>query len=91
MNVKLFPYKTYFKVVPSPSHNGCTSSLRMFLVPSLLLICFFDTFRQVNASDVIILEGILLFHDPRVRSFMDMKIFVDAGPKRIYFFLHLDN
>lgn len=37
-----------------------------------------DTFRQVNASDVIILEGILLFHDPHVRSFMDMKIFVDA-------------
>lgn len=34
---------------------------------------------QVNTSDVIILEGILVFHDPRVREMMNMKIFVDAG------------
>lgn len=34
---------------------------------------------QVNASDVIILEGILVFHDQRVRNLMNMKIFVDAG------------
>ncbi|KAG0501165.1 hypothetical protein HPP92_001237 [Vanilla planifolia] len=33
---------------------------------------------QVNASDVIILEGILVFHDSRVRNLMDMKIFVDT-------------
>ncbi|KAF3776116.1 Uridine kinase-like protein 1 [Nymphaea thermarum] len=32
----------------------------------------------VNASDVIILEGILVFHDPRVRNLMNMKIFVDT-------------
>ncbi|KAL5727049.1 Uridine kinase-like protein 1 [Ranunculus cassubicifolius] len=37
-----------------------------------------ETFRQVNASDVIILEGILVFHDQRVRNLMNMKIFVDA-------------
>ncbi|EXC31333.1 Uridine kinase-like protein 1 [Morus notabilis] len=37
-----------------------------------------DSFRQVNASDVIILEGILVFHDQRVRNLMDMKIFVDT-------------
>lgn len=37
-----------------------------------------DTFRQVNASDVIILEGILVFHDARVREMMNMKIFVDT-------------
>ncbi|CAN0925368.1 Uridine/cytidine kinase UKL1, chloroplastic [Linum grandiflorum] len=37
-----------------------------------------NTFRQVNASDVIILEGILVFHDQRVRNLMNMKIFVDA-------------
>ncbi|KZV35011.1 uridine kinase-like protein 1, chloroplastic-like [Dorcoceras hygrometricum] len=37
-----------------------------------------DSFRQVNASDVIILEGILIFHDQRVRSLMNMKIFVDT-------------
>ncbi|MBA0848138.1 hypothetical protein Goshw_028351, partial [Gossypium schwendimanii] len=37
-----------------------------------------DSFRQVNASDVIILEGILVFHDQRVRNLMNMKIFVDA-------------
>ncbi|XP_062117139.1 uridine kinase-like protein 3 isoform X2 [Humulus lupulus] len=33
--------------------------------------------RRVNPSDVIILEGILIFHDPRVRELMNMKIFVD--------------
>ncbi|XVF54671.1 hypothetical protein PTKIN_Ptkin05aG0199700 [Pterospermum kingtungense] len=37
-----------------------------------------DSFRQVNASDVIILEGILVLHDQRVRELMNMKIFVDA-------------
>nr|PNR47882.1 hypothetical protein PHYPA_012355 [Physcomitrium patens] len=37
-----------------------------------------DKFRKVNASDVIILEGILIFHDVRVREFMNMKIFVDT-------------
>uniref|UniRef100_A0A5B6ZNQ3 Uridine kinase n=2 Tax=Davidia involucrata TaxID=16924 RepID=A0A5B6ZNQ3_DAVIN len=34
--------------------------------------------RRVNPSDVIILEGILIFHDPRVRDLMKMKIFVDT-------------
>ncbi|XP_010536767.1 PREDICTED: uridine kinase-like protein 4 isoform X1 [Tarenaya hassleriana] len=34
--------------------------------------------RRVNPSDVIILEGILLFHDTRVRELMNMKIFVDT-------------
>ncbi|KAM3302648.1 Uridine kinase-like protein 2, chloroplastic [Capsicum baccatum] len=34
--------------------------------------------RRVNPSDVIILEGILIFHDPRVRGLMNMKIFVDT-------------
>ncbi|XP_022633436.1 LOW QUALITY PROTEIN: uridine kinase-like protein 1, chloroplastic [Vigna radiata var. radiata] len=37
-----------------------------------------DSFRQVNASDVIILEGILVFHDQHVRDLMNMKIFVDT-------------
>lgn len=35
----------------------------------------------MNASDVIILEGILVFHDQRVRNLMNMKIFVDTGMK----------
>ncbi|XP_061356281.1 uridine/cytidine kinase UKL1, chloroplastic isoform X3 [Gastrolobium bilobum] len=34
--------------------------------------------RRVNASDVIILEGILVFHDQDVRDLMNMKIFVDT-------------
>ncbi|TYI60313.1 hypothetical protein E1A91_D10G095800v1, partial [Gossypium mustelinum] len=33
---------------------------------------------QVNASDDIILEGILVFHDQCVRNLMNMKIFVDT-------------
>ncbi|GFS29940.1 uridine kinase/uracil phosphoribosyltransferase 1 [Actinidia rufa] len=37
-----------------------------------------ESFRKVNASDVIILEGILVFHDSRVRNLMNMKIFVDT-------------
>ncbi|GAU12305.1 hypothetical protein TSUD_252550 [Trifolium subterraneum] len=37
-----------------------------------------DALRRVNSSDVIILEGILVFHDPRVRELMNMKIFVDT-------------
>ncbi|XP_021315801.1 uridine kinase-like protein 3 isoform X2 [Sorghum bicolor] len=34
--------------------------------------------RKVNPSDVIILEGILVFHDSRLRDLMNMKIFVDT-------------
>ncbi|CAN0879428.1 Uridine kinase-like protein 4 [Linum grandiflorum] len=34
--------------------------------------------RRVNPSDVIILEGILIFHDLRIRELMNMKIFVDT-------------
>ncbi|XP_019263671.1 PREDICTED: uridine kinase-like protein 5 isoform X2 [Nicotiana attenuata] len=34
--------------------------------------------RVVNPSDVIILDGILILHDPRVREIMNMKIFVDS-------------
>lgn len=34
--------------------------------------------RKVNPADVIILEGILIFHDPRVRELMNMKLFVDT-------------
>ncbi|XP_047166805.1 uridine/cytidine kinase UKL1, chloroplastic-like isoform X1 [Vigna umbellata] len=39
-----------------------------------------DKSRQVNGSDVIIMEGILVFHEQRVRNMMNMKIFVDADP-----------
>ncbi|XP_027334363.1 uridine kinase-like protein 1, chloroplastic isoform X2 [Abrus precatorius] len=39
-----------------------------------------DRSRQVNASEVIILEGILVFHEQSVRNMMNMKIFVDADP-----------
>ncbi|KAL5718047.1 uridine/cytidine kinase [Ranunculus cassubicifolius] len=34
--------------------------------------------RKVNPSDIIILEGILVLHEHRVRDLMNMKIFVDA-------------
>ncbi|KAL6520200.1 Uridine kinase-like protein 5 [Orobanche minor] len=34
--------------------------------------------HMVNPSDVIILEGILVLHDSRVRALMNMKIFVDT-------------
>ncbi|XP_061336976.1 uridine kinase-like protein 5 [Gastrolobium bilobum] len=34
--------------------------------------------REVNPADIIILEGILVLHDPRVRDILNMKIFVDG-------------
>ncbi|KAJ4757142.1 Uridine kinase [Rhynchospora pubera] len=34
--------------------------------------------RKVSPSDVIILEGILVFHDPRIRELMNVKLFVDT-------------
>ncbi|XP_055805039.1 uridine kinase-like protein 5 [Solanum dulcamara] len=34
--------------------------------------------RVVNPSDVIILDGILILHDTRIRDLMNMKIFVDS-------------
>ncbi|KAF3777099.1 Uridine kinase-like protein 4 [Nymphaea thermarum] len=40
--------------------------------------------RKVNPADVIILEGILILHDPRVRELMNMKIFVDTGPLLLF-------
>jgi uridine kinase len=45
----------------------------------ILSSSFWNIICQVNASDVIILEGILVFHDQRVRNLMNMKIFVDTG------------
>ncbi|CAN0879427.1 Uridine kinase-like protein 4 [Linum grandiflorum] len=42
--------------------------------------------RRVNPSDVIILEGILIFHDLRIRELMNMKIFVDTGCHVFSFF-----
>src|SRR5262249_37778959 len=36
--------------------------------------------RRVEAAAVVIVEGILVFVDPRVRERLDMKIFVDTDP-----------
>jgi uridine kinase len=36
--------------------------------------------RRVEPSPVVIVEGILVFVDPRVRERLDMKIFVDTDP-----------
>ncbi|KAG5527147.1 hypothetical protein RHGRI_028159 [Rhododendron griersonianum] len=47
--------------------------------------------RKVNPSDVIILEGILVLHDPRVRDLMNMKIFVDTGNNTHYHFISADS
>jgi uridine kinase len=37
------------------------------------------SFCHVNASDVTILEGILVFHDQKVRNLMDLEFFVDTS------------
>jgi len=36
--------------------------------------------RRVDPAPVVIVEGILVFVDPRVRERLDMKIFVDTDP-----------
>lgn len=52
-------------------------SVRNLFTEFIILIVLLSV--QVNPSDVIILEGILIFHDPRVRELLNMKIFVDTG------------
>ncbi|GKV52519.1 hypothetical protein SLEP1_g59097 [Rubroshorea leprosula] len=48
-----------------------------------------DSFRQVNASDVIILEGILVFHDQRVRNLMNMKfLLIQVRPRSLVSYGH---
>lgn len=37
-----------------------------------------DVTKKMNPGDVVILEGILIFHDSRLRDQMNMKIFVDT-------------
>jgi len=63
-------------------HILAYTKLLSFSFHCVALTCF-----QVNPSDVIILEGILVFHDPRVRGLMNMKIFVDTGP--LLFVFHI--
>jgi uridine kinase len=36
--------------------------------------------RRVESAPVVVLEGILVFVDPRIRERLDMKIFVDTDP-----------
>ena len=37
-------------------------------------------FVEVLPRPIVIVEGILLFHDPRLRALMDIKVFVDTDP-----------
>ena len=57
----------------------CMLSFIIVLLMPILKENPYFTMLQVNPSDVIILEGILIFHDPSVRELMNMKIFVDTG------------
>jgi uridine kinase len=36
--------------------------------------------RRISDHVVVVLEGILIFHDPELRALMDIKLFVDADP-----------
>lgn len=69
-------------------------------IPTLSVFCLDDFIHhncgsinnkmQVNPSDVIIIEGILVLHDHRVRDIMSMKIFVDTGSFYCLWFLDHD-
>lgn len=72
----------------------CAINIFFFLLEGFfgylfIVIDIFVVDAQVNASDVIILEGILVFHDQGVRDLMNMKIFVDTG--LIHFYFHVNN
>jgi uridine kinase len=36
--------------------------------------------ERINAADVVVVDGILLFTDERIRGLFDVKVFVDADP-----------
>ncbi|CAI5962265.1 unnamed protein product [Closterium sp. NIES-65] len=67
----------------SPNPSNPPSSLPVSLFPACLPF-FPHPYpplkhpHQTNSADVIVLEGILVFHDARVRALMNMKIFVDT-------------
>ncbi len=37
-----------------------------------------DQTREINPAGVVLLEGILIFEDKRIRDLLDIKIFVDT-------------
>lgn len=39
---------------------------------------FYFAFQMMYGADVLIFEGILAFHDERIKNLMDMKVFVDT-------------
>ncbi|KAI3474935.1 hypothetical protein Pfo_030246 [Paulownia fortunei] len=66
-----------------PASASCMETLRLARTVSIPNYDFkthksIEPARVVNPSDVIILEGILVLHDSRVRDLMNMKIFVDT-------------
>nr|GMC95323.1 uridine kinase-like protein 1, chloroplastic [Ipomoea batatas] len=70
VQVPIYDFKTHQRCSDSFRQAGVIGQGKTRSVHKKLLI--------VNASDVIILEGILVFHDSRVRNLMNMKIFVDT-------------
>ena len=40
-----------------------------------------NDFKKISNQKIIVIEGILTFHDKRVRDILDMKIFVDTSEK----------
>ena len=44
----------------------------------LLLVCRPGEFTEIFPSDVVLLEGILVFYNKEVRDLFDMKLFVDT-------------
>jgi uridine kinase len=36
---------------------------------------------QVDPADVVIVEGILVLHEPQLRDMLNMKIYVDTGAR----------
>ncbi len=42
--------------------------------------CRLPETRRISDHLIVVLEGILIFHDPELRALMDIKLFVDADP-----------
>ena len=45
---------------------------------NLMLLCRPGEFTEIFPSDVVLLEGILVFYNKEVRDLFDMKLFVDT-------------
>lgn len=69
------------QAVNIPTYNYRTQSRFRLDFAFYVKFNFYRTgWQQVDAADVILVEGILIFFDQELRDIFDLKLFVDADP-----------